>query len=161
MLQVMVTTLEELISIQKKLIDIAEQKKTVLIERKVNELNKLVHEETKIVKQLNDLENERQQLVERLLQKHPSQSFSQFVEQLPDESTKNTLNSHLEMLQKLIIELQAKNKINERLLSDSMRFVQHMIEQVTKSKQQHFNYQSPLGQQKSQTSSQGFFDTKA
>ncbi|MGB5944787.1 flagellar protein FlgN [Paenisporosarcina sp.] len=161
MLHVMVTTLEELISIQKKLIDYADQKKTVLIERKVNELNKLVHEETKIVKQLNDLENERQQLVESLLQKHSSQSFSQFVELLPDESVKNTLHSQLETLQQLMVELQTKNKINERLLTDSMSFVQHMIEQVTKSKQQHFNYQSPLCQQKSQTSSQGFFDTKA
>ncbi|PUB14680.1 flagellar protein FlgN [Paenisporosarcina sp. OV554] len=161
MLHLIVTTLDELISIQNQLINFAEKKTTVLIERKVDELNKLVQEETKVVKQLNDLDNERERLVEILLQKHPSLSFSQFVEQLPCDSTRSKLQSQLERLQQLMVELQAKNKINERLLTDSMSFVQHMIEQVTKSKQQHFNYQSPIGQQKSLTSSQGFFDTKA
>lgn len=161
MLHLIVTTLDDLINIQNQLIIFAEQKTTVLIERKVDELNKLVQEETKVVKQLSDLDNERERLVESLLQKHPSLSFSQFVEQLPEDSTRSKLQSQLETLQELMIELQAKNKINERLLTDSMSFVQHMIEQVTKSKQQHFNYQSPIGQQKSLTSSQGFFDTKA
>jgi hypothetical protein len=156
-----VTTLEELISVQKQLINFAEQKKTVLIERKIDELNKLVQEETKVVKQLNDLENEREKLVKTLLEKYPTLSFSQFVEQIQDAGTRNNLQLQLKTLQQLMGDLQAKNKINERLLKDSMSFVQHMIEQVTKSKQQHFNYQSPLGQQKSPTSSQGFFDTKA
>ncbi len=161
MLQLVVTTLEELISVQKQLINYAERKQTVLIERKVDELNKLVQEEAKIVKRLNELETEREQLVEGLLQKHPSRSFSQFVEQIPEASTRNNLQLQLKTLQQLMEELQVKNKINERLLKDSMSFVQHMIEQVTKSKQQHFNYQSPMGQQKSSTNSQGFFDTKA
>jgi hypothetical protein len=156
-----VTTLEELISVQKQLINFAEQKKTVLIERKIDELNKLVQEETKVVKQLNDLENEREKLVKNLLEKHPTLSFIQFVDQIQDAGTRNNLLLQLKTLQQLMGDLQAKNKINERLLKDSMSFVQHMIEQVTKSKQQHFNYQSPLGQQKSPTSSQGFFDTKA
>jgi len=161
MLHLVVTTLEELISVQKQLINFADHKKTVLIERKIDELNKLVQEEIKVVKQLNDLENEREKLVKTLLEKHPTLSFSQFVEQIQDAGTRTNLQLQLKTLQQLMGELQAKNKINERLLKDSMSFVQHMIEQVTKSKQQHFNYQSPLGQQKSPTSSQGFFDTKA
>lgn len=161
MLHLVVTTLEELISVQKQLINFADHKKIVLIERKIDELNKIVQEETKVVKQLNDLENEREMLVTSLLEKHPTRSFSQFVEQIEDAGTRNNLQLQLKTLQQLMGDLQAKNKINERLLKDSMSFVQHMIEQVTKSKQQHFNYQSPLGQQKSPTSSQGFFDTKA
>jgi flagellar biosynthesis/type III secretory pathway chaperone len=157
----LIVTLEQLISVQKQLITFAEKKKTVLIERKIDELNKLVQEETKVVKQLNELENERAKLVDSLLEKHPTLSFSLFVEQIQDASTRENVQKQLKTLQQLMRELQAKNKINERLLKDSMSFVQHMIEQVTKSKQQHFNYQSPLGQQKSPTSSQGFFDTKA
>ena len=161
MLHLVVTTLEELINIQKQLINFADRKQTVLIERKVDDLNQLVQEETKIVKRLNELETEREQLVESLLEENSSRSFSQFVEQIPEASIRNSLQLQLKTLQLLMGELQAKNKINERLLKDSMSFVQHMIEQVTKSKQQHFNYQSPMGQQTSPTSSQGFFDTKA
>lgn len=157
----LIVTLEQLISVQMQLITFAEHKKTVLIEREIDELNKLVQEENKVVKQLNELENERTKLVDTLLEKHPALSFSQFVEQIQDARTRENVQIQLKTLQQLMRELQAKNKINERLLKDSMSFVQHMIEQVTKSKQQHFNYQSPLAQQKSPTNSQGFFDTKA
>ena len=156
----LVTTLDELMVILKQLINLAERKKVVLIERKVDELNQLVQEEAKIVKQLNIVDQEREQLVESALQNHPSLSFSQFVEQLPDEFTKKNLQSKLKSLQHLMIELHDINKVNERLIEDSVNFVQHMIEHITKSKQQHFNYQSP-NQQKSQTSNRGFFDTKA
>lgn len=161
MLTSLAATLEELIGIQKQLLDFAEQKRIVLIERKVDELNGLVKEEAKLVKRLNQAENDREQLVADLRQEHPDLTFSQFVEELPDEIMKKKLQTQIRTLQELLVELQAKNKINERLLIDSMSFVQHMIDQVTKTKQQNFNYQSPMGQQKSQTSNRGFFDTKA
>ncbi|ANU09185.1 hypothetical protein A1A1_00210 [Planococcus antarcticus DSM 14505] len=161
MLNLVVNTLDELISIQKQLIRYAERKQTVLIERKVDELTELVKEETKLVKQLSQLEDERQQLVADVLEEHPGLTFSQFAEQIPDEHVKQELHSQLKTLQMLLTELQAKNKVNEKILEDSMSFVQHMITQVTKSKQQHFNYPSPAGQQKPQTNNQGFFDTRA
>lgn len=161
MLNLVDTTLEKLISIQKQLINLSERKKTVIIERKVEDLNQLVKEETILVKQLGQVESERAQLVEDMLQKHPSLSFGQIVDQFPGESTRINVQSQMKTLQQLIVELQAINKVNETLLKDSMSFVQYMIDQVTKSRQQGFNYQSPLVQQKSQTSNRGFFDTKA
>lgn len=161
MLTSLAATLEELIGIQKQLLDFAEQKRMVLIERKVDELNGLVKEEAKLVKQLNQAENERERLAAELRQEHPDLTFSQFVAQLPDEIMKKRLGTQIETLQELLAELQVKNRINERLLIDSMSFVQHMIDQVTKTKQQNFNYQSPMGQPKSQTGNRGFFDTKA
>ncbi|MGB6408951.1 MAG: flagellar protein FlgN [Planococcus donghaensis] len=161
MLNLVVNTLDELISIQKQLIRYAERKQTVLIERKVDELTELVKEEAKLVKQLGQLEDERQQLVADVLEEHPGLTFSQFAQQIPDEDVKQELHLQLKTLQMLLTELQAKNKTNEKLLEDSMSFVQHMITEVTKSKQQHYNYQSPVGQQKPQTNNQGFFDTRA
>ncbi|WKA53922.1 flagellar protein FlgN [Planococcus shixiaomingii] len=161
MLQSVVKTLDELIVIQKQLIDFAEQKQTILIERNINELNLLVKQEAKLIKQLGRLDQERERLVNAVLENYPGLSFSQFIEVLSDKEMKHELRSCIEALQEVIAELQAKNRVNERLLQDSMNFVQHMIEQVTKTKNQNFNYQSPLAQQKSQTSSRGFFDTKA
>ncbi|MBB5179317.1 flagellar biosynthesis/type III secretory pathway chaperone [Planomicrobium koreense] len=153
--------LEELIEIQKQLIDYAEQKRVVLIERRVDELNVLVKDEAKLVKQLNVIEAERERVAIQLMEQYGADSFSGLVDGLPDELMKRKLQTQVKTLQGLLVELQAKNQINERLLLDSMHFVQHMIDQVTKTKQQHFNYQSPIGNQKPQTSSQGFFDTKA
>lgn len=161
MLNTLVATLEEMIGIQKQLLDFAEQKRIILIERKVDELNQLVKDEGKLVKQLNQAESKREQLAAELRQEHPNLSFSQFVDGIPDELMRRKLQAQIKTLQQLLEELQVKNKVNERLLLDSMTFVQHMIEQVTKTKQQNFNYQSPMGQQPPQTSNQGFFDTKA
>lgn len=161
MLNTLVATLEEMIGIQKQLLDFAEQKRIILIERKVDELNQLVKDEGKLVKQLNQAESKREQLAAELRQEHPGLGFSQFVDGIPDELMRRKLQAQIKTLQQLLEELQVKNKVNERLLLDSMSFVQHMIEQVTKTKQQNFNYQSPMGQQPSQTSNQGFFDTKA
>lgn len=153
--------LEGLIEIQKQLIDFAEQKRVVLIERRIDRLDVLVKEEAKLVKQLNAIEVEREQMAVELMEEYGVESFSALVDGLPDELMKRKLHIQIKTLQALLMDLQAKNQINERLLLDSMNFVQHMIDQVTKTKQQQFNYASPIGNQKPQTSSQGFFDTKA
>jgi hypothetical protein len=156
-----ITTMKELIHIQKKLIRFAEQKRTVLIEREIDELNQLMTEEAKLVKQLEQVENERIQLIDNLLEEHPSLNFNQFVEQLPDDLLKEKIIEQLHILRGLMTELQTKNRVNEKLIEDSLGFVHHMVDQVIKSKQQHFNYQSPLDKQKSQTINHGFFDSKA
>lgn len=160
-LDLVVNTLEELINIQKQLINYSERKKTVLIERKLDELNQIVQEEAKLVKQLGKLENNRKHQIESVMHGDPSLSFSQFVDTLSDDLIRKKLTTQLNTLQHLTLELQSSNKVNEQLLKDSLSFVQHMIDQVTYSKQRHFNYQSPLRPQNSQTSSRGFFDTKA
>lgn len=161
MLDLVITTLEELINVQKQLISYADDKKEVLITRKVDELNQIVQAEAKLVKQLSQLESERQQQVENVLQMHPSLTFIQFIDAFSDEDRQKKLTVQLKTLQQLMVELQSKNKVNEQLLKDSLSFVHHMINQVTDSKQQQFNYQSPLRQQPSQLNGRGFFDTKA
>ncbi|WP_404330223.1 flagellar protein FlgN [Mesobacillus maritimus] len=161
MLDLIGHTLEEMINIQKQLINYSEQKKTVLIERKVAELNPIIQEEAKLVKQLGLVEHERKQQVEMALQEHPSLSFSQFIETLQDDERSRKLSSQLDTLRKLSVELQAKNRGNEQLLKDSLNFAQYMIDHLTHSKQRHFNYQSPLSPQNTHTTGHGFFDTKA
>lgn len=161
MLKELGTALDEMIHVQEKLIGFADEKQAVLIERRVDDLNVLVKEEAKLVKELNAIETERERITGILLQEHGASGFSEMVDGLTDELMKRKLQNQVSTLQDLLIELQAKNRINERLLLDSMHFVQHMIDQVTKTKQQQFNYQSPIGQPKPQTNSQGFFDTKA
>ena len=159
----MVTALEQLIHVQQQLIICADNKKAALIERSVDGLNAITKEEKKLVKQLEQAEAERMAVMESVSQDLPAANFQSFLDGLPGGQEKQQLQLQLTTLQEFTAELQAKNKINDRLLKDSMSFVQHMIEQITTSQQQHFNYQSPMGQagQKSQTGNRGFFDTKA
>ncbi len=159
----MVTALEQLIDVQQQLVICADNKKAALIERNVDSLNGVTKEEKKLVKQLEQAEQERMALMEDVAQDSAAAGFQSFLDQIPDGQARQKLESQLKTLQELTTELQAKNKVNDRLLKDSMSFVQHMIDQITKSQQQQFNYQSPMGQggQKSQTGNRGFFDTKA
>lgn len=161
MLKMMTATLDELIAIQKQLICYAERKQTVLIEHKVDELTELVKEENRLIRRLGQLEDERQRLVTEVLEEHPGLSFSQFAEQVTDESAKQALQEQLKTLQQLLSELQLKNRQNEKLVIDSMGFVQEMIEHVTASKKQPYNYQPQTRAQKPQPENRGFFDTKA
>lgn len=160
-LKMMTATLDELITIQHQLIRYAERKQVVLIEHKVDELTELVKEETRLIRRLGQLEDERQRLVTEVLQEHPGLNFSQFADQLTDEQAKLELKLQLKTLQQLLEELQLKNRHNEKLVLDSMGFVQEMIEQVTAPKKAPFNYQPKSGAPKSQTENRGFFDTKA
>ena len=160
-LKMMTATLDELITIQQQLIRYAERKQTVLIEHKVDELTELVKEETRLIRRLGQLEDERQRLVTDVLEEHPGLNFSQFADQMTDESAKQALQQQLKTLQHLLEELQQKNRHNEKLVLDSMGFVKQMIDQVTAPKQQPFNYQPQSGTQKPQTDNRGFFDTKA
>ena len=157
----LVTALDGLINVQQQLIGCADQKKAALIERSVDRLNDITKEEKKLVKQLEQAELERMTVMESVLQDSDAADFQSFLAQLPGGQARQKLESQLKTLQELTAELQAKNKINDRLLKDSMGFVQHMIDQITKSQQQQFNYQSPVGQKNSQTGNRGFFDTKA
>ncbi len=161
MLKMMTATLDELIAIQHQLIRYAERKQTVLIEHKVDELTELVKEETRLIRRLGQLEDERQRLVTEVLEENPGLSFSQFAEQLTDESAKRALQEQLKTLQQLLTELQLKNRHNEKLVIDSMGFVKEMIEHVTAPKKPPYNYQPQSGAKKSQTDNRGFFDTKA
>lgn len=160
----MITALDGLINVQQQLIECADQKKAALIERSADRLNEVTKEEKKLVKQLEQAELERMAVMENVSQEQPAANFQSFLDRLPGGQEKQQLQLQLKTLQELTTELQAKNRINDRLLKDSMSFVQHMIDQITKSQQQQFNYQSPMGQvgqHKSQTGNRGFFDTKA
>lgn len=161
MLKMMTATLDELITIQQQLIRYAERKQTVLIEHKVDELTELVKEETRLIRKLGQLEDERQRLVTEVLEEHPGLSFSQFADQMTDESAKQALQEQLTTLKQLLTELQAKNRQNEKLVQDSMDFIQGMIGHITTPVKQPYNYPPKSGSIPKQSTNRGFFDTKA
>lgn len=161
MLKMMTATLDELITIQQQLIRYAERKQTVLIENKVDELTELVKEETRLIRRLGQLEDERQRLVTEVLEEYPGLSFSQFAEQMTDESAKHALQEQLSTLKQLLMELQAKNRQNEKLVQDSVDFIEGMIGHITAPVKQPYNYQPQSGAKNTQSTNRGFFDTKA
>ncbi|KKK38987.1 hypothetical protein WQ57_06485 [Mesobacillus campisalis] len=161
MVEFIIQSLEKMIITQKQLISLSERKKMALIQRDMSELNVIVGEEARLVNLFGELENQRLEQAEQLLQAHPSLTFGQLAHAVPDESGGKKLRSRIDTLKELMVELQEKNKVNELLLKDSLNFVQHMIDQVAYSGQRHFNYQSPLSPQKTQAGSRAFFDTKA
>ena len=160
-LKLMTATLDELITIQQQLIRYAERKQTVLIEHKIDELTELVKEETRLIRRLGQLEDERERLVTEVLEEHPGLSFSEFTEQVPDEAARRALQEQLTTLKQLLLELQAKNRQNEKLVQDSVDFIQGMIGHITTPVKQPYNYPPKSGAAPKQSTNRGFFDTKA
>lgn len=158
MINSIVQIMDEIIHINRQLIEIADRKKTMIIERNMDDLNKLIPEEEELVKKIGHYENELLKLSENPF----PVTFSELIEQIPEESTRKKLQEKQASMLNYMVELQEKNQMNESLLKDSLQFVRHMMEQITKSKQQQsFNYQSPLQKQNTSINSRGFFDTKA
>ncbi|MCD8510245.1 MAG: flagellar protein FlgN [Bacillus sp. (in: Bacteria)] len=101
------------------------------------------------------------QLVNEIAGGQQVQSFHILINEIPDEWIRESILKQIAKLQQLMEELQLRNNINEQLLKDALSFTQQMINQVTKSQTNHFNYQSPGSQQQRETGSKGFFDTRA
>lgn len=157
----MVITLDQLIGIHQQLIEIAERKKSIIIEHKMNDLNELIHEEEELVAKLNQLNMERQELVKKGSKGNTSLSFSEYIKQIEDEFTRKKLQFQQATLYETMLELQEKNRLNEHLLKDAIQFTNYMMEQIMKSKQKQFNYQPPTHKQNASIGTRGFFDTKA
>lgn len=161
MLELLVTKLEEITDIHHHLLHYADKKQNAIIERNIDELNNLVQEESQLVKRVNQLENERIQLVKDIAGVQQDQSFRIMISEIPDVKMRESILKQITTLQQLMEELQVRNNINEQLLKDALSFVQQMINQVTKSKNNQYNYQSPGSQQPTETGGRGFFDTRA
>src|SRR5690606_23945908 len=101
--------LDGLITIQQQLILCADNKKTALIERSTDSLNAITKEEKKLVKQLEQAEEERMSVMESVLQDSSAANFQAWLGTLPSGQEKHKLESQLKTLQELTAELQAKN----------------------------------------------------
>jgi len=161
MFNLTIETLDNLIDIQRQLIDIADRKKEMIIERKIDDLIQINKNEEIIIDQFIKLKNDLEyQIIQHSTNNDTPTSLNDFIDPITDLSLKEKMREKQSILFQEMITLKDKNQLLEHLLKDSLQFVHQMVDQLTKSKQQNYNYTSPM-QKQTATFTKGFFDTKA
>ena len=120
--------------IHRMLLDIAIQKKDVLIRNEVNVLNGIVVRERQLVILAGELEDQRQQLVMDLAGHldiaGEALSFAKVIE-LCDEPLKNEFADLKKELGDIVLQLKQNNEINKRLLLTHMDYSSFCIRMLT------------------------------
>jgi flagellar biosynthesis/type III secretory pathway chaperone len=166
MLKPLISTLEELIAIQEQLVEISQKKKDILIDGDIEKLSQLIAEESKLVRKMGKLEEERVFQVKEYLGRQGITSdevtLSQLLSIIPSKEGKETIQSLADKLQKTIGQLQQHNDLNSKLIQDSLDYINHSLEMMTDNSGEGMNYQRPAGSvKKNPSTGRSFFDTKA
>lgn len=166
MLKPLINTLEELIAIQEQLVEVSLKKREILIDGEIEPLSQLIAEESKLVRKMGKLEEERMFQVKEYLRRQgitaDEMTVSQLLSIIPSKEGKEAIQSLADKLQKTIGQLQQHNDLNSKLIQDSLDYINHSLEMMTDNSGEGINYQRPAGSvKKNPSTGRSFFDTKA
>jgi len=114
------------------LVGIAEEKKGVIIENRVKELEKMTFKEQALASKLMKLERDRGEVIERIMGEEGIsnvQTLSDLANRL-DPMSREALNSSKGELLQSITSLKDKNKLNGELIEQSLRFIELSLDMM-------------------------------
>ncbi|MGM9929671.1 MAG: flagellar protein FlgN [Bacillus sp. (in: firmicutes)] len=154
--------LDVLIKLHEHLNTLAVQKTEVIKKGDMERINKLLNEEQKYVKAIQQVENKRQQYVQdffkqgRTLQLAPN--LLDVIEAAP-QPEKETLTKQRSQLLQIVEELKNHNSLNQQLIYHSLQYVNVSLD-LLRPQQTNLNYsKTNTGNQRQ--ASRGMFDSKA
>lgn len=149
----------------KRLLELAEAKREVVIRDQIEELMKITAEENAIVREISKLElASRRSLAEagesigvKLSEEH---SLSDLLQALPDGSERRLLAEERQKLVQTLVQLQEINELNRQLIQQSLDYINFNLDLLTDAPEQDLMYQNPTGEQQVKKRT-GLFDRKA
>lgn len=154
--------LEKLIAGHKDMLALAEKKRDVIISGQIDGLQALLQEESNLMEQLADLEQERLTCVREMVPTSADAkqvTLSQLLGQM-SEQDRDTIQGQMKELLHIIEQLKQENAQNEMLVRDSLSHVQHTLNVLTVSPTEDYLYH-PKEQQTEPKGTSGLFDRKA
>lgn len=149
-------------SYYKDLLELSNKKKSIVIEGKVSELDKIVRVEQNMIFDLGQLEKIREQELQRLctaLQLEGRTNVGELVKHLPEH-----LSEQLKTLQKelgaTIVDLQNANNINGELIQQSLDYIEYSVNMITSVGPVNSLYEDVRGLSKGTENKKRLFDTK-
>lgn len=160
----MIQALDNMISLQKSLTALAKQKTEIIKKGDIEALQSLIKEETKHLQAIRKIENQLVKETNTFIQQKggdtESPTFSHAIE-VADGSEKEQLLHKKTTLEKMILELQKQNQLNQELLETSLQFVNVSLD-LLQPDIDAYNYdRSDQNQQESATPKVSLFDSKA
>lgn len=167
--QKVIKVLNELIEIHQELLELAEQKRHVLVHNQVDQLNQIVQEENKRLLLVSELEMRRmeairQSLIQRGYHPNPRITVSDLIRLIFKAEDKKALMKAHEALLTTLNMLQEHNRINRQLLEQSLAFIDYSLNLMIGMREDASLYRHPAAsspQHPGRTNRAGVFDTRA
>jgi flagellar biosynthesis/type III secretory pathway chaperone len=159
-----VQCLEQLNTIHLELLSLGENKKQVIIDNNVDELNKIVSRESKLMKQIVESEQKRMNAIHDYLQQqgHSSSSaalsISELIKLVFKADEKKALIDAQSALLETLVKLKKMNDINQQLIGQSLQYINFSLDIIAPSENEA-TYHKPNQQKGYQKP--GMFDTRA
>lgn len=157
--QSIIAALQQLIEIHQDMIKLSEEKTEIIKEGSVEKLQKQLVREQKLIRLLEQAENNRQQEViswyrqaDRPLEEI---TITNILNVLEDEEERNALEEAAVQLANAVMKLKQQEQLNHSLLQQSMQFVQFSLNMINPTIE-NFNY----GNQQT-GNNRSVFDSKA
>lgn len=164
-IQPILELIDKLYAIHEELLELAKEKTPVLVGNDINQLNRIIHKENKLIRQIADMEQLRVQvigeyLISRGYNPDPRVTISDMVRIVFKAEEKKALTEGQKRLLDRLNELRKQNEINQKLLEQSLAFVNFSVELLAGDPDQDIIYKRPAGPM-SVSARNGIFDTKA
>lgn len=140
---------------------ISNNKKDVIVSGKVNELENITKIEQTLIVKISKLEEERERIVEKLcisLGKNPEKVTISELVKLLEQDEANELKACQEKIVKNINDLKKTNDLNERLIKNSLEYIDFSINMMTSIDIVNNSYGSSGNS--GETNKRNFFDVK-
>lgn len=160
----LIDILGQMTEVHQLLVESGEEKKQAIISNDVKQVNQLVMGESKLVKQVADLEQQRIAICEQfLVAKGYRPSLRITVAELSrlifNAEEKQALLAAQQRLVEVIGQLKQLNESNQLLLQQSLQFIEYSIDLMAGPDQEDWMYKQPG--QSSGSARAGMFDTRA
>ncbi|MGG3912672.1 flagellar protein FlgN [Rossellomorea vietnamensis] len=159
----LISTLEKLYKLHKSLFDLSVNKTDVIKKGDMSELDRVLKNEQKHLAAINTVEFERQRESSHYLQSrgvvfNEAPTISQCIEHSSPQE-EETLAQCQQKLVEIIGELRVQNELNQKLVYQSLQFV-NMNLSMTQPQPEQSTYSRPNGEKKA-PASRSIFDSKA
>lgn len=125
------TTLESMIEAHSRLLEVANEKRTVLVSGDTQGLQTLVHKESLYIDEIQKLEENRKQQVQEYMENQgvTGESFTldELMQIIKSPNEQVALQTIAKKLRSLVQELTHVNESNQQLIQTSLSFVQYSI----------------------------------
>jgi flagellar biosynthesis/type III secretory pathway chaperone len=163
--QALLQTMTALNEIHSTLLELAEQKKQVLIHNQVEQLTQIVSAESRLLKRIGELDEERIRVIgEFMMDKgykpNPKVTVSDLTKIIFNPEEKKQLLDQQRNLMGTIRKLREINQLNQQLIEHSLHFIDYSLDLLVGPPEDEAVYQNPQLQQRGMKR-QGLFDTKA
>lgn len=155
--------LSDQLLLHEKLLAIGKEKKQVLIDGTLPELEKIIKQEHELIQKTRFLEKDRHLMITQLAEKLnvgvEKLSVSFLIEAVKEQREKDRLIKLKENLETVIQELSDINQLNSQLLQQSLEYIQTTMEAITEDPDQEMVYSNPS--KSSLKKSKSVFDAKS